>query len=403
VLEDALAGLAEDDDAMRSTVLSHLAWCAPYCFDRDKTHELGSQALFHARAARSKPALITALRTQIHFGSGPCQPESEIKRMLEEADQLAAQESHALRVTWSNQASAFRAVFALQRGDRAGIERALDTMERTAKELQHAELIWHSERMRVVDRMNRGELLDAPQALRELRARAKSRQLFAHELVCSNDFLVLRRQTMDLTDPAIVLSSHAQPAPQDSPGVLAIKLRATVDMGRVDVAQTVFAEFVQRGFERLPCDRDYLGVLGHLARAAILLEERGRAQVLFTLLEPHAALFASDISFHSDGAVAHVVGLLARYLEQRSVAVAQFQAAVTHNDRMGMRARATESRLELASTLLTGTAQERAAAGELLGSVQSAARTLGMVPLFARATTLLDEAGLGRSRPQPAR
>jgi len=403
VLEDALAGLAEDDHAVRSTVLSHLAWCAPYCFDRERTHELGSQALMHARAAQSKPALITALRTQIHFGAGPCRPELETKRLLEEADQLAAQESRVVRATWSNQASSFRAVFALQRGDRAGIERALETMELSARELQHAELIWHSDRMKVIDRMNRGELIDAAQQLRELRKLAKSKQLFAHELVCSNDFLVLRRQTEDLTDPAMSLSSLVQPAPQDSPGVLAIKLRAAVDMGRVDVAQTVFAEFVSRDFERLPCDRDYLGVLGHLARAAILLDDRARAQRLFALLEPHAGLFASDISFHSDGAVAHVVGLLARYLGQRSVAIAQLQAAVASNDRMGMRARATDSRFELASTLLTGTAHEQATARELLTAVQSTARLLGMVPLFTRAAGLLDDRGRRHSSAPPPR
>jgi tetratricopeptide (TPR) repeat protein len=393
VLEDALAGLGEEAHALRSTVLSHLAWCAPYCFDRDKTEELASRALEHARLARSRPALITALRTQIHFSGGPCRPHDEIKGLLNEADQLAAAEGHAMRITWSNQASTLRAAFALQRGDRRGVERALDTLSSSARELQHAELIWHSDRIRIVDRMNRGELRDTAQQLRELRTRGKGLLLFAHEQVCSHDFMVLRRQTVGLDEVSFALSSLAQPAPQDSPSVLGLKLRAAVDVGRPDIVRMAFGEFVQRGLARLPCDRDHLGVLGHLALAALMLEDREHVELLFRLLEPHAAMFAADLSFHSDGSVAHVVGQLARYLGRRDAALAYFHDAVLSNDRFGLRARAAESRLELASTLLGGTPHEQAVARELLAAVQSAAYTIGMAPLLGRATALLSLSG----------
>jgi hypothetical protein len=279
--------------------------------------------------------------------------------------------------------------FALQHGDRTGVDRALSMLSKSARELQHAELIWHSDRVRVVDRMNRGELRDAGQLLRELRSRAKALQLFAHELVCGNDFLVLLRQTVDLHEPSVSLSSLAQPAAHDTPGVLALKLRAAVDMHRPDVAQVIFADFVQRDFERLPCDRDYLGVTCHLAYAALLLEDEARVRSLYTLLAPHAAMFTSDISFHTDGSIAHVLGLLARYLCRRDEALGHLRTAVQSNERMSLRARAAESRFELARTLQKGAADERCASHDLLLSAVNEARTLGMAPLLARASALL--------------
>jgi len=317
------------------------------------------------------------------------QPAGELAAaLLDEADQLA-QESPHLRSTWNSQASQFRAAFALQRGDRAGLDRALDARAQSCHELQHAELIWHCDRMRVVDRMNRGLLHDAASRLRELRELAKSKQLFAHEMVCGNDFFVLIRQTKGLDPSSRGTAKLARPGSQDSPGILAIKLRAAVEVQSMEVARSTFAELAKLGFERLPCDRDYLGVLCHLAFAAIMLQEREHARALSALLAPHAALYSCDISFHSDGCIAHVLGLLARFLGQHDQAVARFKAAIAGNDRMELRARAAESRFELADTLMTGGADERCTARELLLSVQSAASKLGLEPLLARTNRLL--------------
>jgi DNA-binding winged helix-turn-helix (wHTH) protein len=389
VLEDALAGLGEHEHALRSTVLSHLAWCAPNCFDRDLARSLAARALEHAEKAKSPPALITALRTRLYLDAGPLRPASETERLLEQADRVAAQGGRATRVTWAHQASAIRAALALRHGDRAGVERALETMSASARELTHAELMWHSDRVRVIDAMNRGELREARAKLRELRTRGKSLQLFVHEQVCSHDFLVWQRQTIDLRGSDAAHSYALCAAPQDSPSVLALKLRAAVDLHRADLARELFEEFVQRGFERLPYDRDYLGVLVHLARGALLLCDAPRAEALLALLAPHAQLCSSDISFHSDGAVAHSAGLLARYLGKRDEAVGYFHVAVAVNEHALMRARSLESRCELAATLLQGGRQETVLTRELLEAVVEGARTLGMEPLLERAIMLL--------------
>jgi hypothetical protein len=389
VLEDALAGLPPDDHARRSSVLAHLAWCAPYSFDRAQSEALAARSLEHARASGSNAALITSLRTQIYLSGGPCRAEAETKRLLEEADQLAAKETAHVRALWSNQASSFRASFAMQRGDRAGIEAALIALGKSAHELQHAELIWHYDRMRIVDRMNRGALADVGPQLRELRERGKSMQLFASDQVCGQDALVLMRQTMELGVGSFALSSAAQPSSQDSPAVLALKLRAALDMGRMDIAAPIFADFAQRGFTRLPCDRDYAGVMTHIARGAVLLEQHAYAATLYDLLTPHASIFATDISFHTDGALAHVLGLLARLLGRRDEAIQQLELAVRKNDMLELRARATDSRVELAATLLAGgSGKERAFAVDLLAQAEVTARALGLTPALNRALAL---------------
>lgn len=47
----------------------------------------------------------------------------------------------------------------------------------------------------------------------------------------------------------------------------------------------------------LPCDRDYLGTLGHLARATLLLGALDYASVLYRLLTPYPEAFAGHLDF----------------------------------------------------------------------------------------------------------
>jgi hypothetical protein len=170
--------------------------------------------------------------------------------------------------------------------------------------------------------------------------------------------------------------------------LLALRLRAALSVGRSDGARAILGEFAHGGFDRLPCDRDYLGTLGHLALAAATLGELEHARALYALLQPHADRYTADISLHSDGSVSHVLGLLARALDRRADAIAHFEHAIARNDGFGLHARAADSRYELAVCVLEAAAEAPSRARALLGRVEGTARALGLRPLLGRAQAL---------------
>ena len=391
-LEDALSILPETDHEQRARVLAHLSWCAPYCFDREQAESLVARALSHAEAADTRGALVAALRAQVHVGGGPCRPDVETQRLLAETDRLIAQEASPLYALWTHQAAMFRVVFAMQRGDRAALERALDVFERSTSDMQHAELLWHCARIRLIERLNRGPLQDLAAQLAALRERAATLQLFAYDQVCRHDMLVLLRHTMEPTQLAQLVPSPSLPAPEDPPAIVAMKLRAAVHLGFKDAARSGLLELSRRGLEKLPCDRDFLGVLNHLALTAVALNEQEPIAALLALLRPHAEYYAADIGIHCDGSVAYSLGLMTRMLGQRDEAIQLFEHAILRNEHFELPARAAESRYELAATLLRpGTAGNRKRARELLAKAHEAASALGLSVLRARANALSNE------------
>jgi tetratricopeptide (TPR) repeat protein len=280
----------------------------------------------------------------------------------------------------------------MQRGDRAALERALDVFERSTSEMQHAELSWHCARMRVIERLNRGPLQDLSAQLAALRERGANLQLFAYDQVCRHDLLVLLRQTMEPAQLAKLVPSPSLPVPEDPPAIVAMKLRGAVNLGFRDAARAGLLELSRRGLEKLPCDRDFLGVLNHLALTAVALDEHEPIAALLSLLRPHADYYAADIGIHCDGSVAYALGQMTRMLGKRDEACQYFEHAIARNERFELPARAAESRYELAATLLKpATAGNRKRARELLAKAHEAASALGLSVLRARANALSNE------------
>jgi hypothetical protein len=217
-------------------------------------------------------------------------------------------------------------------------------------------------------------------------------QLFAHDQVCRHDMLVLLRQTMEPTQLMKLVPSPSLPVPEDPPAIVAMKLRGAAHLGFKDAARAGLLEVSRRGLERLPCDRDFLGVLNHLALTAVALAEREPIEQLRALLRPHADYYAADIGIHCDGSVAYALGLMARMVGDRDEASELFEHAVHRNERFELPARAAESRYELAATLLrSGGAGNRRRARELLANAHEAASALGLSVLRARANGLSNE------------
>src|SRR5262249_25517908 len=115
------------------------------------------------------------------------------------------------------------------------------------------------------------------------------------------------------------------------------------ELGREREARSMLDTLAARDFEDIPKDLAYLCALTHLSHAAYRLADRPRAERLYALLEPYAALNTPNTLLFSEGSASHPLALLAQTVDRPERAEAHFEAAVELNARMGawpLRARA---------------------------------------------------------------
>ncbi|HEX3598090.1 MAG TPA: BREX system ATP-binding domain-containing protein, partial [Polyangiaceae bacterium] len=114
VLEAADRALSPESKAERADVLAHLAWTAPYCFDRERAAELVDRAVALARECGSKDALCIALSAESYFSNGP-DSRDKVELLGNQLGLLYAERPPLFRVHWNVQVEFSRIATSLQR------------------------------------------------------------------------------------------------------------------------------------------------------------------------------------------------------------------------------------------------------------------------------------------------
>jgi hypothetical protein len=210
-----------------------------------------------------------------------------------------------------------RAITSAQRGEHALTEAALERAVRRSRELSQHELAWHAERFTLLFRMNTGSgaRVEHTQTLRQLHRRAEREALARTECFIAYDEAVL----LNAPEQAQLAADGGalKPALDDAPNVWSLKIRALVASGRHSSARLSLQRIDPQALEKLPRDRDYLGTLGALARAAMALDEPAYVAVLERLLAPYTDYFAVGLTFHSEGSVDELVRALRGQLQRK--------------------------------------------------------------------------------------
>jgi hypothetical protein len=228
-----------------------------------------------------------------------------------------------------------RCVAALQRGELATSNEALDRLEACCRALGSRELIWQAERFRILAQINSQELAQQLSPLRELHRRAASEKILTTELFCAYDRSVVLGDATRMSSAE--LHSALGSDSGDPPSIWALKVRALANAGLHAEARRALYLRPASQLAQLPCDRDHLGTLGALARAALTLGAHDYVQTIYTALEPHARHFAVHVSFFCEGSVAELLGLLAQAAGRRGDAVSHLETAVAISERAGLR------------------------------------------------------------------
>jgi hypothetical protein len=232
------------------------------------------------------------------------------------------------------------------------MDTARDALERAAsrcREIDQREGLYYAERGLVLLRFNQGDDATLASSLAALHARAEQLGLERTAPFVGFDRAVV---LPELGEPPALderLRRALSYERSDPPGIWAMKVRALASAGWVEAAHASLRAVAPADLAKLPCDRDYLGTLGHLARAALQLGAQEYVKSLYSLLLPYPERFSIHVSFLAEGSVAQLLGLLASALGEQPKAETHLRAGVAHNERAGLARRAAEARSQLSS------------------------------------------------------
>jgi eukaryotic-like serine/threonine-protein kinase len=391
VLEAALAVLPETAVTDRAMLLAHLSWTAPYTWERDKVERLLAEVSALAQnPSASGAARRTALRAQLYYAGGP-DTLDEVQNICRRMESMAAPSQARQRARWSLEPQIARIIAQLQQGNTAGATRETEVFGRAARELRHAELLWHYDRMCAVLRMNVGEFAEARESLNELKRRAEQLNLHTRASLERIDWSELGFKTSIMPAVNVEYVSVLRPNLAQGPLTVAFKLQLLCRLGLVAEARAALETISVERINALPRSRDYIPTLGHIGFACTQTGCRELAEAIYKLLLPYPHLCVVALSLHSFGPVARTLAEIAHLLGRHDDAAEHFETALSDCERYGLRPQLAMSRLQYAQLLSQGNAAARVRARGMLEQCLADATRMGMTPLVAQAEQLQNQ------------
>lgn len=385
VLTDALAALPEDAKNLRACVLVHLAWTPPNCESASRVNALLAEAEALIDGGNDPDSAELLWEAKLFFNSAPDRYEyaemlaNEIDRELRAHPELAQQ--GRILATW-----VYRMVSACQRGDKRGLQRCINSRAALTTKLNNVELQWHQERVPLIMRINRGDFAGLERDFKRQRERAVQLQLQSWQDVWGRDYGALLLWTSDPTEFAARARPALMPNANDIPMIRARKILALTEYGFLDDARAALDQITPLWLRELPHDREYIVVLSEIASACAAVAKIDLCNELYGLLLPYANYYAASVSYHNEGSISHMLGLVARTLGRDVEARAHFETAQERNRNFDLNACALRSQFELAKLLIESNVVSDPAQGrKLLDEVHTEALARGMHPL-AKAT-----------------
>ena len=136
------------------------------------------------------------------------------------------------------------------------------------------------------------------------------------------------------------------------PAFRAERILILLGAGDRGAARSEFEDMAKDDFQNVTRDLAYLYALCRFALAAVALNRREEALVLYARLRPYSERNAIDGLSLSLGSVAHFLGILARFLGNHAEACAHFEDAIAMNVRLGHKVHAQRSQLALAELVV---------------------------------------------------
>jgi DNA-binding SARP family transcriptional activator len=389
LLEEALAGLGEDDSPLRARLLARLALELYYYGEPDRRLAVSEEAVELARRLDDPRTLATCLDAR-HYALW--RPETVDER-LEVAAELRLVAEQTGDPELELEGAGWTVVDLLELGDVQGADIQIAAASKLAEALQRPIWLWWSSLLRCTRAQLSGQFDEAErlaEATLEIGRHGQAENaLNAYAQAMFN----IRREQGRLAEvePAVRGFIDLYPMLVAWRAALALML---VELGRPDEARVEFEGLAADG---LPRDANWLIGVTLLAEVCGALGDGERAAELFEALEPYAGRnVVVGRAATCNGAASRLLGILASAMRSWELAEGHFISALAMHERMGARPWVARTQLAYAEMLLTRRKRgDKARARELLADAVLIADALGMGVVARRARELVPAGAAG--------
>jgi tetratricopeptide (TPR) repeat protein len=331
LLQEALAGLDDEEVELRARLLARLAGALRDEPSRARRDELTREAVELARHAGSAPALAYALDGRVPAIIAP-DTLDECGALAVELCAVAEQIDDGVRLAHGH---LHRVITHLMQGNLDGVDSSLAALEKIADQIGDPFLQFEVRAGQAALALVQGRLAEAEQLAEQAFALGESVKseiaipVYQLQRYTLADF----RGSVEKLEPALEEIVKAHPARVVFRCAL-IHLRARC---RHEQASEELAGLAADDFAAVPFDQEWLLATSYLAESAALLDEVEIAATLYGLLLPHAHLTATDWPEAFRGSMARYTGLVAATTGDIDSAVTHFETAIAVNERIGAR------------------------------------------------------------------
>jgi hypothetical protein len=341
LLEEAAAGLGDQDPRLRARVLAalarELAWNG---LDVERAARLAAEAAATAEAAGDRATLVAALLARHNAGWGPGSAAERLAMASRVAELAAGHDPEPLA-----EAHLLAAADMLELAD-PGFRAELSAFLRLAADLGQPRLRYAALTRRAMETLLAGRAAEAERLVTE--AAALGREIGEPDVEdVEHAQLWELRGLQGRRDEVLGLTRAL--FPDDSPEgryFLAMALLEQDDRAGAEAAAGPLLDATVA--PELPAGRTWVASMAFASELAATLEARAACRWLYDTLAPHAgqaAVIGAGIVFR--GAVDHHLGVLAAALGEPAAARAHLEQALAAHQRLGARAWADRSRREL--------------------------------------------------------
>jgi DNA-binding CsgD family transcriptional regulator/tetratricopeptide (TPR) repeat protein len=351
LIDEALLALPETDSEVRARLLARSAadtarlWgIGALNVDAsafDEIHQRSNDAVAMARRLHHPTLLAYTLeaRFQMRDGLGLCDPDDpDTEEML----QLAMTTGDAEIDEWGQTQ---RYASALQRGEIAAADRALDQLEEVQTRRRTPRFDQRLIQFRTGQTLRRGQLDAAERLLDE------TLSLWPQSAVTNYQRATLRWEQGRIDEAMKLIETRVHTFPRH-PLARSVRITLWLERGDVARAKSELHAMTADDFADVPRGLFWASALCWLAQGVYLLDEPEFAGRLYELLFPYRDrnLFGI-ISDHSGGSVYHYLGLLATTMKRWKLAEQHFKNALERNTRWEIWPYAAHSRYAWAEML----------------------------------------------------
>jgi DNA-binding SARP family transcriptional activator/tetratricopeptide (TPR) repeat protein len=383
LLEEALAGLGDENGGLRARLLARLALELYYSGDPERRLALSEEAVELARQLGDPRTLATCLDAR-HYALW--RPETVDER-LEVAAELRRVAEETGDPELELEGAGWTVVDLLELGDVQGADVQIAAATKLAEALQRPIWLWWSSLLRCARAQLAGDFDEAERLADATLAIGRHGQTENAVNAYAQAMFNIRREQGRLAEvePAVRAFIEQYPMLVAWRAGLALLL---VELGRLDEAR---AEFQRLADSDLPRDANWLIGVTLLAEVCGALGAGDRAAELYEALEPYAGRnVVVGRAATCNGAASRLLGILAAAMRSWECAEGHFISALAMHQRMGARPWNARTQVAYAEMLLTRRQRgDSARARELLADAIVTADALGMRVVAARARELV--------------